>query len=88
LSATIHRFPLHAVRHVPNAAQHPSRPPQVASFPTAPPQGAIFHLGLFAFVIALVLLGVWLLDGVTSVGRGDNDCPLAYVRTCGSGQGS
>jgi hypothetical protein len=89
MSATIHRFPLHAARHVPrHVSQHPLRPPQIASFPTAPPQGAIFHLGLAAFVIAFVLLGVWLLDGVTSVGRGDNDCLQTSMRVCGTAEGS
>jgi hypothetical protein len=42
-----------------------------------------FMLGILAFVIALVVLGVWLTDGVAAVGRANNQCLTSARRVCG-----
>jgi hypothetical protein len=42
-----------------------------------------FMLGILAFIVALVMLGVWLTDGVASVGRSNNQCLTSARRVCG-----
>jgi hypothetical protein len=40
-------------------------------------------LGILIFVLVLVMLGVWLTDGVASVGRGNGECLTSARRVCG-----
>jgi hypothetical protein len=40
-------------------------------------------LGILVFIVALVMLGVWLTDGVASVGRSNNQCLTSARRVCG-----
>jgi hypothetical protein len=42
-----------------------------------------FMLGILVFIVALVMLGVWLTDGVASVGRSNNQCLTSARRVCG-----
>jgi hypothetical protein len=42
-----------------------------------------FMLGILAFIVALVMLGVWLTDGVASIGRTNNECLTSARRVCG-----
>ncbi len=84
MSATIHRFPGHPfhdlAHHV--ARRTPDRG-RVARLPQSSATGQLFVLGFVLFVVAFVLLGVWLVDGVSSVGRVDNGCLASARRVCG-----
>jgi hypothetical protein len=40
-------------------------------------------LGILIFILVLVLLGVWLTDGVASVGRSNGECLTSARRVCG-----
>jgi len=40
-------------------------------------------LGILIFVLVLVMLGVWLTDGVASVGRSNGECLTSARRVCG-----
>lgn len=42
-----------------------------------------FLFGILAFFVALVMLGVWLTNGVASVGRGNGECLTSARRVCG-----
>jgi len=84
MSASIHRFPRHPfhdlTHHV--ARRRPDRG-RVARLPQSTARGQLFVLGFVLFVVAFALLGVWLVDGVSSVGRVDNGCLESARRVCG-----
>jgi hypothetical protein len=42
-----------------------------------------FMLGILVFIVALVMLGVWLTDGVAAVGRSNNQCLTSARPVCG-----
>ena len=45
--------------------------------------GVGFMIGVVIFVVALVMIGVWLTTGVASIGRANGECLTSARRVCG-----
>jgi hypothetical protein len=81
MSATIHYMRDH-YRVRPDVVHGRSAPPRLR--PQWRPRSDLgLILGILVFILALVLVGVWLTDGVASVGRSNNQCLTSARRVCG-----
>jgi hypothetical protein len=79
MAATIHYMREHyRVRPGAVPRRHASPRPELRARTSA---GVM--LGILIFVLVLVMLGVWLTDGVASVGRGNGECLTSARRVCG-----
>jgi hypothetical protein len=76
VAATIHYLKQH---YRGSTARPPA--PQVAYHPKR--RAALFELGMLVIVLVLVVIGVWLISGVASVGRVQDDCLQSARRVCG-----
>ena len=60
---------------------HSSPPPK--AYRAANRRGAFFEASMLTLVLVLVVVGVWLITGVASVGRTHDDCLESARRVCG-----
>ena len=77
MAATIH----YIKNHYRGNRTRPSSPRR--TYRAADRRGALFETSMLMLVLVLVVLGVWLITGVASVGRTHDDCLQSARRVCG-----
>jgi hypothetical protein len=77
MAATIHYLKSHyrGYRVRPHASK--------MTYEVAERRDTVFNIGMLAMIIVFIVIGVWLVSGVASMGRGNTDCLQSARKVCG-----